>query len=331
MVTEKFYTGYYGFVQDGGNSRYINITNIGQDEVTIRISGDLVLEDLDQNTRVQIWNSDGDLLFDSETEEQPISLIEYGTTGTMVDGNTYPYTIITVGDAEYIFLENVFDPTALPINPFKSGHNPLDGAPSGGGDGDTHPLCFVNGTRILMPNEDCLVEDLRVGDVVVTRDSGEQEVVWTGMRKMTGALGLKHAPIRISADAFGNGLPARDLLVSPQHRILITDWRAELLFWLPDVLVAAKHLINDSTIRVESGLVEFSYHHILFEKHETIFSEGLPTESFHPGDVAMNVVGEGAREELLELFPELADAKVGRRPLSHRALKSFEARAFAAI
>ena len=164
MVEFKEYTGYYGFVQDNGNSRYINITNIGQDEVTIRISGDFTLEDNDLDTRVQIWNLDGELLFDSETEEQPISLIEYGTTGTMVDGETYPYTIITVGDAEYIFLDNVLDPTALLINPFKSGHNPLDGTPSGGGDGDTHSVCFVNGSRILTPDCECPVEDLLVGD-----------------------------------------------------------------------------------------------------------------------------------------------------------------------
>ncbi|MCK4861735.1 MAG: hypothetical protein KAS85_07485 [Rhodobacteraceae bacterium] len=107
---------------------------------------------------------DGDLLFDSGTEEQPIPLLEYGTTGEMVDDVRYPYTIITVGDAEYIFLDKVFDRTALPINPFKSGHNPLDGTPSGGGDGDTHSVCFVNGSRILTPDCECPVEDLLVGD-----------------------------------------------------------------------------------------------------------------------------------------------------------------------
>lgn len=189
----------------------------------------------------------------------------------------------------------------------------------------------MNGTCILTLTGERPIEGLVVGDSVCTKDSGIQKITWTGARKLSGLTASRRLPIRISAEAFGKGLPDRDLLVSPQHRILITDWRAELLFGVPEVLVAAKHLVNDHTVRVETDLGAFSYHHILFEKHEPVFSEGLPTENFHPGDMAMSALGEAARVELLELFPELADAKVGLRPLSHRALKCFEARAFTAI
>ncbi len=93
----------------------------------------------------------------------------------------------------------------------------------------------------------------------------------------------RHVPIRIKANALGKGLPKRDLLVSPQHRILVSDWRAELMFGVSEVLVAAKHLVNDRDIRVATDLDEFEYYHILFESHQTVFSEGLPSESFHPG------------------------------------------------
>ena len=144
---------------------------------------------------------------------------------------------------------------------------------------------------------------------------------------MAGRLAAKHAPVRISKDAFGTGLPMRDLLVSPQHRILLSDWRAELLFGKSAVLVAAKHLVNDQTVRIETGLEGFSYHHILFEKHETVFSEGLPTESFQPGDMALAALDSAARAEVLEIFPELASETVRIGPTSHVSLKAFEARA----
>ena len=328
MALEKEYVGYFGRIQETGQGRFFNITNVGDDEVSIVFSGDFKLEAGDGDTYVTITNLDGDILVD----HQLISLVEFGQTGTMADGDIegHAYTIMIIDGNEYMFLDEVPYPTLLPVNPFFNGiqYQSLADVPT---TGVPHDICFVSGTSILTLTGEKLIEGFVVGDLVCTKDSGTQKIVWTGVRKLGRLTDKARLPIRISANAFGKGLPARDLLVSPQHRILISDWRAELLFGVPDVLVAAKHLINDSTIRVESGLGEFSYHHILFEKHETVFSEGLPTESFHPGDMAMNVVGEGAREELLELFPELADAKVGRRPLSHRALKSFEARAFAAI
>ncbi len=326
------FVGYSGTVNRNGINNEFNIDN--NDPVTLTISpdtsapdgGDLILSADDTNTLFTIIAEDGTEIVAGLDG----ALFEWGTTGIMEDGQSHQYIIITVDGVAYMFLEDVPDPTAVPVNPFASGNsNSLD--PSGSGSNVDHPVCFVGGTRILTPTGEKRIEDLRLGDYVLTQGSGAQEIQWAGAREIRGIAAQKHAPIRISAGAFGKGLPTRDLLVSPQHRILVSDWRAELLFGFPEVLVAAKHLVNDSSIRVDASLKVFSYHHILFNKHETVFSEGLPTESFHPGDMAMAALCKDVRSELLELFPELADCPAGDGQLSHPSLKAYEARALAAI
>jgi len=193
------------------------------------------------------------------------------------------------------------------------------------------PVCFVSGTWIAVGSKEIKVDDIKVGSKVSTRDHGLQSVVWVGQRKLTGHIARHLLPIRISAGALGNDLPKRDLLVSPQHRVLLNDWRAELLFGQQEVLVAAKHLVNDTDIRVATDLEEFEYFHIMFDDHQTIFSEGLPTESFHPGDMAMKSLSEESRAEVLELFPELAENTASYGPSTHVTLKAFEAQALNAI
>lgn len=325
-MTEQTFVGYAGTINRNGGNNFFNISNLSNDEVTIVISdnggtGDLLLENGDSNTTVSIYDSNGVLI-----SSNLVSLVEFGQTGPMADSASYPsghpYTIITIDGDDYMFLEDVADPTAVAINPFQPGNsNPLDGDPN---TTDPHEVCFVDGTSIRTPDGDRLVEELTVGDLVVTRDNGVQKIIWTGAREMSGLRADKTPPVRISANAFGEGLPVRDLLVSPQHRILVSDWRAELLFGESEVLVAAKHLVNDSTIRFDKDLSTFSYHHILFEKHETVFSEGLPTESFHPGDMAIAALDDDAKEELFDLFPELENSKAPQSEMTHMSLKSYE-------
>jgi len=117
----------------------------------------------------------------------------------------------------------------------------------------------------------------------------------------------------------------RDLRVSPQHRMLLGGWQAQMLFGDDEVLVAAKHLVNDSTIlRVEGGEVE--YFHMLFDTHEIVFASGAPSESFHPGQIGWGALAEEARAEILELFPELASGDFAQYGASaRRSLKAYEA------
>ena len=211
----------------------------------------------------------------------------------------------------------------------------MDLFPNGGVDINYDPatspppaaVCFVNGTQITTVLADIPVEDLKNGDVIVSRDNGPQTISWIGKRRLSGNIPAHLLPIRIKANALGKNLPRRDLLVSPQHRILVTDWRAELLFGAPEVLVAAKHLVNDTDIRVATDMTDFEYYHILFDTHQTIFSEGLPTESFHPAEMAIDSLSKGARSEVLELFPDLANDVSSYGPSTHLSLKAFEAKA----
>ncbi len=161
----------------------------------------------------------------------------------------------------------------------------------------------------------------------MTRDNGPQTISWLGKKVLSGNTSAHLLPIRIKANALGKGLPKRDLLVSPQHRILVSDWRAELMFGASEVLIAAKHLVNDNDIRVATDLEEFAYFHIMFDTHQTVFSEGLPSESFHPGDFAMQSLPEASRTEILELFPELENGVESYGPATHTSLKAFEAKA----
>ncbi len=168
--------------------------------------------------------------------------------------------------------------------------------------------CFVEGTRLLTPNGQRSIENLAVGDLVETADHGAQVVRWHGVRTLD-AVDLDARPnlrpIRISRGALGDRLPKRDLLVSPQHRMIVRSTVAQELFGVDEVLVAAKHLLSLDGVEVADDLAEVRYHHVLFDRHEVVFAEGAASESLYTGKQALKMVGEAARTEILSLFPEL--------------------------
>ena len=134
------------------------------------------------------------------------------------------------------------------------------------------------------------------------------------------------APIRFERGAFGNVAP---LMVSPQHRMVYSGSRANLYFDTPEVMVPAKHLVDQRLIRqVEVPTV--TYFHIMLDRHEVLWGNGAPSESFHPGALGLDALAAEAREELLTLFPDLrADPGVYGKT-ARRVLKRFEARLLAA-
>ncbi len=162
------------------------------------------------------------------------------------------------------------------------------------------PPCFAAGTLIRTAHGDRRVEDLAPGDLVETLDHGPQPIRWIGRTSVSGR--GEHAPVLFRAGAIGN---LNDLRVSPQHRILIRGWQTELYYGRSEVLVPAKHLINGDTIRREP-VAEVEYYHLMFERHEVIWSEGALSESFYPGDQIL-LKDRSVMAELLTLFPELAD------------------------
>lgn len=167
--------------------------------------------------------------------------------------------------------------------------------------------CFTPGAQILTDQGELAVEDLQPGDLVLTRDNGYQPIRWTGRRDLSHAeliVEPRFNPVHIARGALGAGLPVRDMMVSPQHRMLVTGPRAELLFGENEVLVAAKYLVGLPGIeqRLSRGV---SYLHILFDQHEIVRADGAWSESFQPGDLTMEALQGDQRAEIKALFPEL--------------------------
>lgn len=181
-------------------------------------------------------------------------------------------------------------------------------------------ICFTPGTLIDTAQGPRPVEDLRPGDWVVTRDNGLQQLRWKGQRRVcaTGA----QAPVRIDPVLLPDA--RAPLLVSPQHRILWHGYRAQMLFGETEVLVSAKHLLsNPGAQRIEGG--EVTYLHLMFDRHEVIFANGVPTESFYPGEMALYATSDVAREELFRLFPDLRTGLGGFGDTARLCLKAHEA------
>jgi|GEM_PF-4919784 len=167
----------------------------------------------------------------------------------------------------------------------------------------TPPVCFTDGTLIRTITGDRLVETLVPGDLVETRDHGFQPIKAISRTDMEfkGAMNQeKFKPISIRAHALGNGLPERDLCISPQHRVLMRDETDQ-----SELLVAAKSLVTKPGIRVMKGKRSVSYIHIVLEQHEILISNGTATESFFAGPVAFLSVSKECQRELVHLFPKL--------------------------
>ncbi len=188
----------------------------------------------------------------------------------------------------------------------------------------TDVICFTPGSLIATPLGDRLVEELGIGDLVITRDHGLQAIRWVGHKTITGARLYANPhlrPIHIRKNAFGPGLPCHDLRVSPQHRMLLSGGDAILQFGEAEVLVPAKGLVNDHSVTVDFETTQTKYIHILFDKHEIITANGILTESFHPGAMGMEAIEEASRAELFEIFPELKIDPASFGPSARHVIK----------
>ncbi len=184
--------------------------------------------------------------------------------------------------------------------------------------------CFVAGTMIETDSGPRAVETLLPGDLVLTQDNGFQPLRWSGSRTVSASGDF--APIHIAKNTFGRH---GALALSPLHRVLIRDSLAELLFGETEVLVAARDLVNDHSVRRIAGET-VTYVHLLFDEHQVIFSEGLATESFLPGAQTVNSFEAEIVAEICELFPEIDPVSgEGYSPAARRTLKGYEARLLA--
>lgn len=192
-------------------------------------------------------------------------------------------------------------------------------------------ICFTRGTLIACAQGARPVETLAVGDLVQTLDHGLQPIRWIGSRRLEHELvaAPRLRPVRIRAGALGPGIPSADLLVSPQHRILVRSPTAARLFGAAEVLVAAKQLLELDGIEI-ADLAAVDYFHFIFDRHEIVISNGACSESLYPGPQALKSLGRAAQEELFEIFPQLRDARdspaAARELLSGRQGRNLAAR-----
>jgi Ca2+-binding RTX toxin-like protein len=137
-------------------------------------------------------------------------------------------------------------------------------------------ICFAEGTRIMTPAGEAKVEDLRAGDMVLAMREGQagfEALTWVGSMDVAvprdAVMAAKTAPILIKAGALSDGMPARDLRVSPDHAIEVDGY-----------LIPAKHLVNGTSIVQEAWCQRVSYFHLELEAHGLLLSDGLWTESY---------------------------------------------------
>ena len=186
--------------------------------------------------------------------------------------------------------------------------------PAGGQPGTGEAIiCFSQGTMIRTPHGERRIEHLSEGDLVVTLDCGPQPIRWIGSRSVraTGTL----APVRFARGTIGN---ERDLFVSPQHRMLLSGFRARQVTGRDEVLAPALALVDNFRVSVAYGGM-VTYHHMMFDRHQIVIANGAPSESFHPGGIGLDTIGARERESLFRVFPALrADAQTYGRPSRHR-------------
>ena len=135
------------------------------------------------------------------------------------------------------------------------------------------PVCYLRGNRLRTPEGERRIEELKIGDSVITLSGESKPIKWIGCQKFektSDGWPANLEPVRISRLALDAQTPHRDLYISPNHAIYIDG-----------VLVPAKYLINGTSIvqAMPEGVEEIEYFHIELETHEVIFAEGVAAET----------------------------------------------------
>ncbi|MEM7269710.1 MAG: Hint domain-containing protein [Pseudomonadota bacterium] len=278
-----------------------NTTLTVDDAYSVEITDDdAVLEDPDQNGTPQFDTSGIPGVIDSS------NLQVFEDYSAEVNGLPVTFTLIRFSGQDLIFVKTgvIADGDTIENIAVTS----FAGQPIDYTDLPTF-ICFTPGALIATPEGERPVEALEVGDFVTTRDHGAQPIRFVARRSFSRrelAAFPHFKPVLIRKGALGPETPRRDIRVSPQHRMVLSGWRAEVMFGASEVMATAISLVNDKMIRIAHGARRVTYIHLLFDQHEVIFAEDAATESLHPGRSAVDSMQEDSRAELLEIFPELA-------------------------
>lgn len=182
-------------------------------------------------------------------------------------------------------------------------------------------ICFTPDCQIETSRGPIAADELRPGDLLQTADNGLQPLRWIGRSVVPG---LKRVacdlhPVLIRKDAFAPGRPARDIRVSPQHRFCLK--MTALMFHDDEMLAPAKGLLDGNGIVQDKSARAVSYVHLLLDRHELLFCEGLETESFQPSLRTMAMMAPRTRTDLARAIEGGIDRYHAVRP----SLKPWEA------
>jgi Ca2+-binding RTX toxin-like protein len=339
-------TGYAGTISGMGAVTYAGIENFdittgsGDDSITTGDGDDTINSGtgIDQITAGAgsdyIYGNVGDVIDGGEGGTDSDTLNLYGTGSYTIAYDANPENgVVTflggggfsAGTLTFTNIENIVNvaplpPTVVILTPDPALCTPI-------------VPCFTLGTMISTSTGPRLIETLKKGDLVSTRDNGFQPIVWIGTKELSGALLSEDdslQPISIRRDALGNDCPNRDMIVSRQHRMLLCGERAELLFGTNEVLVRALHLTSLPGVDA-MVLASVTYVHIMFDRHEIVQADGAWSESFQPGDRTLSGMDADQRQELDTIFPELcAQDRFANYDAARMTLKSCEARVYLA-
>ncbi len=241
-----------------------------------------------------------------------------------VGGAPVTYTLLQFSGTQYIVVTS----GNVAVNDVLTGNSLAQGtAPAVEYDSLPSFVCFTSGSYILTPSGQRLIEEIKAGDHVITADGTSRVVRWVGRRRLSAAdlqQTPKHCPIRISAGSLGPQTPSRDLLLSPQHRVVVSSPAMELHHSHPMMLATAKSLVNGKSITQMPPEGGVEYIHILFDQHELVNVEGLWSESFFPGTCTLDAMSMAVKQELFELFPELHAGAASYGDTVLPVLKPFE-------
>ena len=230
----------------------------------------------------------------------------------VIEVNGQRYFIFPDEDPDFTTMDQ-FPNGALPVVVTSDGNTPI-------------LICFCAGTMILTPDGERTVETLKPGDLIMNADGKPVRLLWMGHRQVSSdtlARFPELRPVRIPENHFGPGRPSRPLEVSPQHRVFMEGWLVELTIGAPSALIPAIHLLDDN-VRQFGGDAPVDYYHLLFENHEMIVSNGLPTESLQLSDLNLQAVSETTRKDFLRRFPDGVPAALSTRQAAATSLRHFE-------
>lgn len=260
-------------------------------------NGNVAFSTVGNNTRVSYSTANGPVTI------QNVSLVSEGSTGfTFNSGNDqFFFSNAPITSTAAIDLQSnnplvnaIVEPLVGPDPVIYVGANNIPSQLNG----QPYVACFVRGTHVQTEDGERRVEDLRIGDRVLTADGAFKPVLWIGTRSYSGAFiagNRKALPVCVRAGALGENQPSRDLHLSPCHALLIDG-----------LFVPAGHLVNGVTVVQAHSVESVDYFHIELEEHDAILVEGVAAETFVDDDSRMSFQNA---EEYYALYPDRIDVE----------------------